>query len=67
MNKALLPEETVYLSADSVARRYDASKSSVWRWIKEGKLPKPVKILTGLTRWKLADLEAWEAEQGGRI
>ena len=51
-----------YLSDKAVAERYQSSRSTVWRWVKEGKFPKPVKLATGTTRWHLTDLEHWEAE-----
>lgn len=52
-----------YLSDKSVAARYDISRASVWRWLKEGKLPRPEKLTNGTTRWKLSQLEAAEAER----
>lgn len=52
-----------YLSDKSVASRYDSSRATVWRWVKEGQLPRPVKLTNGSTRWKITDLEAWEAKQ----
>ncbi|MGB4248548.1 MAG: helix-turn-helix domain-containing protein [Pseudohongiellaceae bacterium] len=52
-----------YLSDKSVAARYDVSRPTVWRWLKEGKLPRPEKLTNGTTRWKLSDLEAAEAKR----
>lgn len=57
----------MYLSDKSVADRYDTTRSTVWRWTKEGKLPRPVKVTNGTTRWKLRDLEAWEAKREGEV
>lgn len=54
---------TQYLSDKSVAARYDSSRATVWRWVKEGKLPHPIKLTNGTTRWKISDLERWESEQ----
>lgn len=51
-----------YLSDRKLAERYEVSRATVWRWTKENHLPKPVKI-NGSTRWVLADLESWEAQQ----
>ena len=62
MNAALIKQ---YQSDKSVAARYDSSRATIWRWVKEGRFPKPVKLTNGTTRWKLADLEKWEAEQEG--
>jgi prophage regulatory protein len=52
-----------FLSDKSVAKRYEISRQSVWRWTQEGKLPQPVKLTNGSTRWKLTDLEQWEAQR----
>jgi len=34
------------------------SQSSVWRWVKSGRLPKPVKLSGGTTRWVRSECEA---------
>lgn len=52
-----------YLSDKSVAERYDTSRNTIWRWVREAKLPKPIKLSDGTTRWKLSDLQCWEAKQ----
>lgn len=54
-----------YLSDKSIAERYGVSRATVWRWVREGRFPAPLKIGQGCTRWKLSDLEAWEAKQEG--
>lgn len=54
-----------FLSDRTLAQRQDVSRSTIWRWASLGLLPKPVK-LNGSTRWKLSDIENWEAEQEGR-
>lgn len=52
----------LYLQDSDVAKRYGVSRTSVWRWLKtDPKFPAPVNLSAGCTRWKLADLEAWEA------
>lgn len=56
-----------FLSDKSVAARYEFSRASTWRLTKAGKLPKPIKLTNGSTRWKLSDLEAWEAKQEGGL
>ena len=52
-----------YLSVKALAARYSVAKSTCWRWTQEGKLPQPVKLTNGSTRWKLTDLEQWEAQR----
>jgi len=45
-----------FLRDNDVAERYRISRPTIWRWVKMGKFPKPVKIAEGATRWRLADL-----------
>jgi prophage regulatory protein len=37
---------------------FATSKSTLWRWIGEGKFPRPRKIGPGSTRWDVAALRA---------
>lgn len=52
-----------YLSDKKLALRYDVSRSTIWRWLSEQKLPQPVKLHGTSTRWLISDLERWESEQ----
>jgi len=52
-----------YLSDKTVAERYDTSRATIWRWTREGKLPQPVRLSAGSTRWKLDDLLQFEKKQ----
>lgn len=54
-------EDTRYFSVQRVARRYDTSVSTIWRWVKSERFPAPQKIAAGTTRWFIADLEAFDA------
>lgn len=56
-------QTTVYLSDRAVAQRYGICRATVWAWVKEGHLPTPVRLTPGSTRWKLSDLEQFEAER----
>ena len=49
------PGVSLFLSVDQVAHRYNVSVDSIWRWKRNGKFPKPVRI-GGCTRWKLSDI-----------
>lgn len=57
-----MTDETIYLKDTEVAVRYKISRSTVWRWLKTGIFPDPVKIGQGVTRWKLSELEKWELD-----
>jgi prophage regulatory protein len=52
-----------YLSDKSVAERYDTSRNTIWRWVRENRFPAPIKLSNGTSRWKLSDLQSWEAQQ----
>ncbi|APX94305.1 hypothetical protein BWR19_15940 [Halomonas sp. 1513] len=54
----------VFMTATQVAKRESVSVPTIWRWAREGKFPQPVKLGDNCTRWRLADLLAWEAGRG---
>ena len=47
---------SLYLNVAQVAERYGVSTDTVWRWSRNGDMPKPVKLSPGSTRWRLSDL-----------
>ena len=44
--------------------RLPVSQATVWRWVKLGEFPKPVRLGPQTTAWRLEDVERWEAERG---
>lgn len=54
-----------YLSDKELSERLEISRQTVWRWAREGNLPNPIKLGSNCTRWKLSDIEAWEAGKVG--
>jgi prophage regulatory protein len=53
---------TTFLSDTQIAARYGVHRSTPWRWAKtDPTFPQPVTLTAGCTRWKLSELEAWEA------
>lgn len=62
MAKPVPKDDERYLSVKEVADRYSVSVQTVWRHTKDSPdFPKPIKVLSGSTRWKLRDLVAYEA------
>ena len=51
-----------FTRVDKVAKRYDTSTKSIWRWAKGGaySFPKPYKLTAGVTAWKNSELLDWE-------
>lgn len=50
-----------YLSDVQLAKRYSSSRASIWRWSKQGRLPPPVRISPGCTRWLEAEIDEFDA------
>lgn len=50
-----------FLSDVQLAERFGISRVSIWRLAKTGELPAPVKLFRSTTRWRLADIEGFEA------
>lgn len=47
-----------YLRVKSVAKQLDVSVSTVWRFTKQGILPKPIKLASRTTVWLASDIYA---------
>ena len=39
------------------------SRSSLWRWVKEGWFPAPVRLGNRMTAWRASDVAAWLASR----
>lgn len=53
-----------YCSDTQLALRYSVHRSTLWRWVKtDPTFPQPVKLSAGCTRWKLSEIEAWDASK----
>ena len=48
-----------YLSDKNLAKRFNVCRTTIWRWSRERRFPKPLKF-GGATRWRLNEIEAWE-------
>jgi predicted DNA-binding transcriptional regulator AlpA len=48
-----------YYTDRKLAERYDIHRLTIWRWVRSGKFPPPIKIV-GSTRWLSDDVLAWE-------
>lgn len=55
-----------YLTDTQFAARYNVHRSWPWRRAKlDPDFPQPVSLTPGCTRWKLSEIEAWEAAKRG--
>ena len=51
---------TLYFTDKQVADRFGVSRETIWRWRSTNDFPRPMKLSAGMTRRRLADIEAWE-------
>jgi prophage regulatory protein len=61
----LVRESELLGQKGSNARSMPISRSTLWRWVSEGKFPKPIKLSEGVTVWRLEDVDAWISSKGG--
>lgn len=58
---SLVPSEPPhFLNVQNVAHRYDVSVATIWRAVADGSFPKPRKIIRNVSRWAVADLDAYD-------
>lgn len=62
LNRMNATSASLYLSVEEVSIRFGVSKDTIWRWRRGGEFPPPVKLGGRTSRWRLSDIEAWEAE-----
>lgn len=55
-----IPPPPLYLRVGEVARRYGLSVATIWAYASRGLMPKPVYLTARTTRWRAADLDAWD-------
>ncbi len=46
----------ILLNDKEVAQLIGCGASTIWRWVKAGQFPQPIKIC-GVTRWRKSDIE----------
>lgn len=40
------------------------SRATLWRWVADGRFPKPHKLSSRVTAWRVEDVRAWISAQG---
>lgn len=54
----------IYITDIQIARRFGVHRTTPWRWVRsDPTFPRPIILSPGCTRWKLAEIEAWEAQR----
>lgn len=51
-----------YIPITRVADRFHTTKHAVYRWLRNDRsFPAPIRLPGGTLRWRIAELDAWEA------
>lgn len=51
-----------FLPINGVAERYATSKHSIYRWLRDDRaFPRPIRLPSGILRWRIDDLAAWDS------
>lgn len=54
----------LYISIDSVAARYETSRFTIYRWLRDDPdFPRPIVTPTGGRRYSVAALDEWDAKR----
>ena len=51
--------DSPYQTRHQLEKLFKVSPATIYRWIKEGKFPKPVRLGANMVRWKASDIEEW--------
>lgn len=58
MNKVNPIPSTGFVRLPQILNAIPVSRSTWWRWVKEGKTPQPIKLGEKTTAWKAEDIRA---------
>ena len=51
--------DSPYQTRHQLEKLFKVSPATIYRWIKEGNFPPPVRLGANMVRWKASDIEAW--------
>lgn len=60
-----LPTEG-FIRVKQLVRFIPFSRTTVWRKVKDGAFPRPVKLSAYVTAWRVADVRDWIEQAGGK-
>jgi len=59
----LVEFDSPYQTRQELEKLFKVSPATIYRWIKEGKFPKPIHLGANMVRWKVSDIESWLTEK----
>lgn len=54
-----------WLTVKDLAARFQVTPTCIWNWVKAERLPKPHHLGPQVRRWRLSEIEAFEARHRG--
>ncbi|HAB39753.1 MAG TPA: DNA-binding protein [Rhodobacteraceae bacterium] len=57
------PTAHTLIKCHEIQADFTLSRATIYRWMKEGKFPKPIHLGTNMVRWKKSDIDNWLAER----
>jgi len=48
-----------FIRIKDVMKKTGLARSTIWLWVKEEKIPKPIKLSERVTVWKESDIDEW--------
>ena len=52
--------QQIFYSDKELAARYRVTRQTIWRWVREGVMPPPLRIGKAATRWEDSTIRRWE-------
>lgn len=43
------------------------SEKTIWEWVRQGKFPKPIRMSSNVTVWRMSEVQAWIEEQSMEV
>lgn len=57
------PTAHTLIKCHEIQANFTLSRATIYRWMKEGKFPKPIHLGANMVRWKKSDIDNWLAEK----
>ena len=48
-----------YYRVSELSELLSIGKSTLWKWVKDGKFPQPIRLSARMTLWSAADIHKW--------
>ena len=55
--------DSPYQTRQQVEQLFKVSPATIYRWIKEGNFPVPIRLGPNMVRWERKSVEAWMTER----